>query len=161
MNPQGGENMLSKSRIAIWLIVLAVSVACAPAATPTAAPPPPAAAPTQAVAPTTAPTAAPTQPAVAQKVKLTFWYALGGATGKVIEDMVASFNKANPDTQVEVIYQGSYADIAQKLTAAITAKTLPDVAQMGGAPTLAESGAIVPMTEFVSAAERADIYDGF
>jgi sn-glycerol 3-phosphate transport system substrate-binding protein len=132
----------------------------APTVAPTSAPaatkaPEPTKAPAATVAPTTAPAASGT------KIKLTFWYALSGATGKVIEDMVAKFNQSHPNTQVDVVFQGAYADIAEKLTAAITAKTVPDVAQMGGAPTLADSGAIVPVTDLVSAADKADIYDGF
>ncbi len=75
--------------------------------------------------------------------------------------MVDKFNKTSATTQVEAIYQGAYADIAQKLTAATTAKTLPEVAQMGGAPYLADSGALVPVTELMSAADRADIYQAF
>ncbi|MBI3914591.1 MAG: ABC transporter substrate-binding protein [Chloroflexi bacterium] len=119
------------------------------------------AAPTQAPAPVQ-PTAAPQSPAApAQKVKLTFWYALSGTQGKFVEALVDKYNKSQPNVTVEVIFQGSYADIAQKLTAAITAKTMPDIAQMGGAPTLGDSGAIVPIADLASAAERADIYDGF
>ena len=167
-----------KKFVLVSLVVLgAIAIACAPAPTPAPTPAPPTAAPkatdvpaakpteaatakpTEAPKPTVAPTAAPT--AVPQKVKLTFWYALSGNAGKVIEAMVAKFNQTYPNTQVDVIFQGSYADIAQKLTAAITAKTVPDVAQMGGAPTLAESGAIVPISDLVGKADLDDIYPGF
>jgi len=171
---------MNKIRIAIFaLLALALLAACA-APSPTPAPPTAAPQPTKAPAATTAPTqapaatkapeptkapaatVAPTQPpAAAQKIKLTFWYALSGAQGKVIEAMVDKYNKSQPNVTVEVIFQGSYADIAQKLTAAITAKTVPDIAQMGGAPTLAESGAIVPIADLATAQDRADIYDGF
>lgn len=172
--------MQSKTRIAILaLIVLTMLAACAaPTVAPTAVPPTKAVEPTKAPVATTAPvqppvattapaqppaaTTAPTQPPVAaQKVKLTFWYALSGTQGKFIEGLVDKYNKSQPNVTVEVIFQGSYADIAQKLTAAITAKTMPDIAQMGGAPTLGDSGAIVPVADLMSATDRADIYDGF
>ena len=45
--------------------------------------------------------------------------------------------------------------------AAMTAKTLPDVAQMGGAPTMADSGVIVPIGDLVSKQDLDDIYPGF
>ncbi len=127
----------------------------------------PSTAPTSAPAATTAPTQAPaatTAPAsgsTGAKVKLTFWYALSGNSGKVVEAAVAKFNQTHANTQVDVIFQGSYADIANKLVAGITAKTVPDVAQMGGAPTLAESGAIVPVGDLASKEDLADIYPGF
>lgn len=150
-----------------------IALACAPAPTPapTAAPPTaapkttevPAAKPTEAPKPTTAPapTVAPATAPPAAKVKLTLWYALSGASGKVFEATVQKFNDTNPNIQVTAIFQGSYADIAQKLTAAVTAKTLPDVAQMGGAPTMADSGVIIPIGDLVSKADLDDIYPGF
>ncbi len=166
------------------LVVLAViAIACAPAPTPAPTPVPPTAAPqptaaaqptaapkptdapkpTEAPKPTTAPTVAPTAaPTVASApVKLTFWYALSGNTGKVLESMVKKWNDTHPNITVDVIYQGSYADIAQKLTAAVTAKTLPDVAQMGGAPTMADSGVVVPVQDLVAKQDLDDIYPGF
>ncbi len=158
--------------VLLSLVVLgAIMIACAPTPTPV----PPAATPkatdvpvakptdvpkpTDTPNPTVVPTAAAT--AVPQKVKLTFWYALSGTSGKAVEAMVAKWNQTHPNTQVDVIFQGSYADIAQKLTAAVTAKTLPDVAQMGGAPTMADSGVIVPIGDLVSKDDLADIYPGF
>jgi sn-glycerol 3-phosphate transport system substrate-binding protein len=153
--------MTVKKIILINLLAMIVLAACATptaeAPKPTVAPP---AAPTAAPA-TSAPTAVAATPAPAQKTKITFWYALSGAQGKVIEEMVAKFNQTSKTTQVDVVFQGSYADIAQKLTAAITAKTVPDVAHMGGAPTLGESGAIVPVADLVSDADKKDIFDGF
>lgn len=170
--------------LVLALVALTMLAACAaPTAAPTSAPPTqapapvatkaveptkPPTAPTSAPAATTAPTSAPvattapTQPpAAAQPVKLTFWYALSGAQGQFVEGLVKKYNAAQKNVTVDVVFQGSYADIAQKLTAAITAKTPPDIAQMGGAPTLGDSGAIVPIADLMSAQDRADIFDGF
>jgi sn-glycerol 3-phosphate transport system substrate-binding protein len=181
---------MKKFQIAVFvLIALALLAACssptpeptkppaptaAPAATkavePTKAPAVATTAPTQAPAATKAPeptkapaaTAAPTQaPAAAAPVKLTFWYALSGTQGQYVEAQVKKFNAAQKNITVDVVFQGSYADIAQKLTAAVTAKTLPDIAQMGGAPTMGDSGVIVPIEEFLTPADRSDIFDGF
>ncbi len=163
-----------KKLVLFTLVMLgAIALACAPAPTPaptaappTAAPKPtdvPVAKPTDAPKPTTAPapTVAPTTAPPAAKVKLTLWYALSGNTGKVFEAMVKKFNDTNPNIQVDVIFQGSYADIAQKLLAAATAKTLPDVAQMGGAPTMADSGVVVPIADLVGKQDLDDIHPGF
>ncbi|MBM3128983.1 MAG: ABC transporter substrate-binding protein [Chloroflexi bacterium] len=163
-----------KKLVLLSLVALGViALACAPAPTPapTAAPPTVAPKPTDAVAakptdapkPATAPapTTAPTSAPPAAKVKLTLWYALSGNPGKVFEALVKKFNDTQSNIQVDVIFQGSYADIAQKLTAAMTAKTLPDVAQMGGAPTMADSGVIVPIGDLVGKADLDDIYPGF
>lgn len=152
----------------ILLAALVMLAACAsPAPAPTPAPPtaaPAAPVATNAPAPTSAPVAtlAPTQAAApAQPVKITFWYALAGAQGQYIEAQVKKFNAAQKNITVDVVFQGSYADIAQKLTAAVTAKTLPDIAQMGGAPTMGDSGVIVPIEDFLTPADRTDIFDGF
>ncbi|MBI5714747.1 MAG: ABC transporter substrate-binding protein [Chloroflexi bacterium] len=152
--------MIAKKILLISLLVMITLAACA---TPTAETPKATVAPpTAPAAPaTSAPTTVAATLAPAPKTKITFWYALSGAQGKVIEDMVAKYNQTSKTAQVEVVFQGSYADIAQKLTAAITAKTVPDVAQMGGAPTLGESGAIVPVADLVSDADKKDIFDGF
>lgn len=137
---------MKKLALISLIVLLAMTAACAPAPAPTPAP---------------AATAVPTSAPAAAKVKLSFWYALSGASGKAVEALVAKFNQSHPNTQVDVVFQGSYADIAQKLTAAATAKTLPDVAQMGGAPTMAESGVIVPVGDLVGKEDLADIYPGF
>lgn len=161
--------MQNKFRIAIIAIAaLAMLAACStPAPAPTPAPPiaaPVTPAATNAPIATSAPaaTAAPTQGAApAQPVKITFWYALAGAQGQYIEAQVKKFNAAQKNIVVDVVFQGSYADIAQKLTAAVTAKTLPDIAQMGGAPTMGDSGVIVPVADFLTDQDRTDIFDGF
>ena len=163
--------------VVLALIALTLLVACAAPTPEPTKPPAPTSAPQATTAPqptkpaeptkpaptsAPAPTVAPTQPpAAAQPVKLTFWYALSGAQGQYVEAQVKKFNAAQKNITVDVIFQGSYADIAQKLTAAVTAKTLPDIAQMGGAPTMGDSGVIVPIADLMSAEDRADIYDGF
>jgi sn-glycerol 3-phosphate transport system substrate-binding protein len=173
-----------KKIVLLLLVVLAQgAAACAPAPTPVPPTPPPAPTVPQAAAPTAVPptavpaatakptavpatavppTAAPTVPPTpSAPVKLTFWYALSGNTGKVLEAMVKKWNDTHANIPVTVIFQGTYADIADKLTAAVTAKTLPDVAQMGGAPTMADSGVVVNVQDLVSKADMDDLYPGF
>ena len=151
---------------ALTLLLAACGAASAPPAATQAPVAPKPAATAQPAATVAAPAAtaaapAPTVVVPPGAVKITFWYALAGAQGKVVEAMVDKYNKSQSAVAVEVIFQGSYADIAQKLTAGIAAKSVPDVAQMGGAPTMGDSGAVINMADLVSAADKADIFDGF
>lgn len=57
------------------------------------------------------------------KTELTFYYpiAVGGPLTKVIDSMVARFEKANPDVKVNAIYAGNYNDARIKALAALKA----------------------------------------
>ena len=96
---------------------------------PTKAPAP--AEPTKAPAPVE-PTKAPAAPAA--KVKITFWYSIGGANGDALRAMADEFNKTQNAVEVEATYTGSYADTAQKVTAALETKTLPNSGLVAAAP---------------------------
>jgi sn-glycerol 3-phosphate transport system substrate-binding protein len=60
------------------------------------------------------------------KTKITFWYAISGASGEVVKDLIEQFQNENPTIEVEAIFSGKYADTAQKITAALAANTLPN-----------------------------------
>ena len=112
-------------------------------------------------APVSTPTPTPTG-----VIKLEFWHAMGGRNGKVLEEMVARFNREHPGIQVEATFQGKYSEIAEKIWTAIQAGAVPppDVAQIGGAPLFGETGALVPITEFTdgpNGIDRTKIYDAF
>jgi len=98
-------------------------------------------------------------------VVLEFWYALGGSSGEAVQALVEQFNASHPDIQVTATYQGAYAEIMGKVWNAVFAEeTLPDVAHVGGAPLLGETGAIVPITKFAAGGEGIDrfqIYEAF
>lgn len=97
-------------------------------------------------------------------IKLNFWYSLGGNSGKVVQNLVGKFNETHKTIQVEGVYCGGYAEIFQKVSAALAAKTLPDVAQIGGAPLLATTGAIVKLQDVISkdkTFDKSDIWDVF
>ncbi|RNB90300.1 ABC transporter substrate-binding protein [Brevibacillus fluminis] len=67
------------------------------------------------------------QPASTEPVKLDFWYAVGGAKGKKIEEMVKKFNESHPGIVVKAAYQGSYAENHSKVLAAVAAGNQPDI----------------------------------
>lgn len=60
-------------------------------------------------------------------VKITYWGSFSGNLGKAEQEVVDRFNASQKDVAVEYQFQGSYEDTAQKLTAALQAKTAPDV----------------------------------
>jgi sn-glycerol 3-phosphate transport system substrate-binding protein len=168
---------MQKLRIGIVICVVAslLLAACggsAPEPTATPVPPtekPPATAP---VAPTAAPTAVPptpvptTAPATKpDKVNLDFWYSLAGSSGQAVEELVKQFNASQTYIEVKATYQGGYAEIMAKTWNAIYAEqTLPQVAQLGGAPLVGATGACVPITDFTdgpNGIDRSKVYDAF
>ncbi|HBN96826.1 MAG TPA: hypothetical protein DDZ66_11040 [Firmicutes bacterium] len=64
--------------------------------------------------------------AMASKVNITFWYAIGSNAGRVFKEMVDEFNASNDHIFVDAIYTGNYGETAQKVTASLAADTLPN-----------------------------------
>src|SRR5512136_3074782 len=143
--------------IAIWVIIGLLLAGCGGSAPqPTSTPVPPTAVPPTA---TSAPLTKP------DHVLLDFWYSLGGSSGQVVEDLVKQFNESQSYIEVKATYQGGYAEIMAKTWNAIYAEqTLPQVAQLGGAPLVGATGACVPITDFTdgpNGIDRSKIYDAF
>ena len=90
-------------------------------------------------------------------VTLDFWYALGGDSGKAIEDLVNQFNESHPNIKVVGTYQGNYTTAMAKVYSAITGNTLPNVAQLGAAPLLGSSGAVLPVKDFLATDSSFDL----
>ena len=89
-------------------------------------------------------------------ITLEFWYALGGDSGEAVKELVARFNESQTGITVIGTYQGDYTTAMAKVYSAITGDTVPNVAQLGGAPLLGTSGAILSMEEIMSADESFD-----
>ncbi|MCB9452947.1 MAG: extracellular solute-binding protein [Anaerolineaceae bacterium] len=88
--------------------------------------------------------------AVAQEpVQISFWHAMSGSRGDVVQGLVDSFNAANPDVQIVAEFTGSYADTLTKALAAVRAGEAPDIVQVYevGTRSMLDSGAIVPVAE--------------
>jgi sn-glycerol 3-phosphate transport system substrate-binding protein len=94
------------------------------AAAPTAAAPTAASAATKPAEPTKAPAPA----AASGPQKLVYWGAFGGNLGKAQEEVVKRYNDSQKEITVEHQFQGSYEELANKLTAALQAKQAPDLA---------------------------------
>jgi len=139
-----------------WLIVISCLVmfamilgACAPKAEPTATDGPPAPeatnvpdAPMDVPAPTAEPVAAEPEPA-----EITFWHAMSGSRGDVINAIAERFMEANPHIKLTAEYSGSYAETLTKALAATRSGTPPTIVQVYevGTESMLDSGAIVPV----------------
>lgn len=89
-------------------------------------------------------------------VTLEFWYSLGGDSGKAVEELVSRFNQSQSKITINATYQGGYAAIMAKIWSAISSGSTPNVAQLGAAPLLGETGVILPITDFLAGPDGFD-----
>ena len=68
--------------------------------------------------------------AAGKKTTVTFWHAMGGPLGDALTAMVAEFELANPDVNIEPISMGGYTALSQKLMGAVQVDAPPNMAQM-------------------------------
>lgn len=91
----------------------------------------------------------------AEAVNISFWYPVdvGGGLAKVVDGMVADFDKEHSGIKVAATYSGSYDVTLQKLQAAKLAGTLPDVAvtELSALEVLAALGAAQPLDDLITA----------
>ncbi|MGC9082690.1 MAG: sugar ABC transporter substrate-binding protein [Anaerolineae bacterium] len=109
--------------LSVMLVAAFVLSACAPKATPTPTPP---ASPTQ---PPAKPTEAPTRPPAPEKVSLSFWEQEGEEVDVFLDQLIAEFEAANPDVDVERTHYENEALRDQFQTAAL-AEAAPEVVRV-------------------------------
>ena len=106
----------------------------------------------------------------AAPVKITFWHALGGEHGEIIDGLVAEFNASQDEVEVDSQYQGNYGTLMQKLMAAVAAGNPPTMtgSYNNWTSVFIEAEAIVPMDRFIgdrevglSPSELADFVPAF
>jgi sn-glycerol 3-phosphate transport system substrate-binding protein len=86
-----------------------------------------------------------------EKVKVTFWHAMGGNLGKAVDALVEAYNKSQTKVQVEAVYQGTYDEALQKLKAAgPNGPTMIQVYEIGSR-FMIDSGLVTPMQQFIDA----------
>lgn len=132
-------SLLFLSMIVILATLLA---ACAPAAAPTSAPATDAPAVTD--APTEEATEAPTE--AAEPVTIQYWHTHSDPETAQLEKVIAAFEAANPDVNVETT-RYAYSDYKTALLTAISSGQVPDVARLDIAwvPEFADQGALVQL----------------
>ncbi|TVY07829.1 ABC transporter substrate-binding protein [Paenibacillus cremeus] len=85
--------------------------------------------------------------------KVVWWHAMGGDNGKAIDKLVADFNAAHKDIQVEAIFQGSYDESLTKMKASMDSNSGPSIIQVYeiGSRYMIDSKAITPVQKFIDA----------
>jgi sn-glycerol 3-phosphate transport system substrate-binding protein len=103
--------------------------------------------------------------ASAAQTEVSFYFpvAVGGPVTKIIDGMVADFEKQNPDVKVKPIYAGSYQDSIVKALTAVKAGTPPTFAVLLSTDlfTLIDENAIIPVDGIATTAEDKKWIDGF
>ncbi len=103
------------------------------------------------------------------KTNLKFYYPVGvaGPLVKVINDMVAEFEKQNPDIDVEPVYAGNYNQTMQKVQTAVLGSNPPDIAvvEISELFSLLQMEALIPLDDYIEKeggkAFLDDFYPGF
>ncbi len=101
-----------------------------------------------------------------KKTTVRFWHAMGGEAQKTLKEMVAMFEKENPDIHIELVGMGNYDALAQKLLGSVAVASPPTIAQMyeNWTTQLYAAGELEFLEEFIrgphglSDSEIADIY---
>ena len=111
------------------------------------------------------------QPSQAEKAftEVTFWHAMGGPLGKVLDDLIKRFNETHPEIKIVPVGMGNYPALNTKLFGAINAGQPPTMAQAYEAWTsqFIDSKALTSMSHFIkgpnglSDQEFNDILDVF
>ncbi|MCD6398057.1 MAG: ABC transporter substrate-binding protein [Spirochaetaceae bacterium] len=98
-----------------------------------------------------------------EPVNIVFWYALSGSKGEVFKGLVDKFNSSQDEVIVEGIFSGKYAETAQKITASLAAKTLPNGGIIPAGPIFTgqyDNFKILEYLENDSDFDMGDFYDG-
>ena len=114
-------------------------------------------------APTTAPQATSAPPAAAQptsapaaQVKLRFWMQQDNLLQAAMTDLIASFQKANPNIQVQ-LEAFPFAEYHQKVSTAFAGGDPPDVFWMDiRTPSFAQQGVLLPLDQYITDQNRKD-----
>ena len=90
-------------------------------------------------------------PSDGKAVRVTFWHAMGGPLGRVLEVLVKEFNATHPDIEVVSVSMGTYNALSQKIMAAVAAGKPPVIAQAyeNWTVELIISKSIVPVQKFI------------
>ncbi len=117
----------------------------------------------QVSAPTTAAPQVTVAPAAQGNVPVTWWRSLTGTNGDMLEAMVKDFNASQSRVTIKSEYQGVYADLRDKLTAAVAAggSALPNMVMLStnNYNAFARSKNLEPLDNYVKGANGLDLTD--
>jgi len=95
------------------------------------------------------------------QVTIDFWHAMSKQHGPALEALVQKFMDENPGIIVNLVYQGGYGSLSQKLIGAVAAGEPPTVAQQYENWTTQWLDALVPLEDYLSPDVLADIHPRF
>ena len=90
--------------------------------------------------------------AQAEPTEITFWHAMGGRLGEVVDQITAEFNASQSDVKLTSIYKGGYEDTMTAGIAAFRAGQQPDIIQVfdaGAATIINAPGAVYPVADLL------------
>jgi sn-glycerol 3-phosphate transport system substrate-binding protein len=95
----------------------------------------------------------------AKKIEITFWHSLGFHVKELIEEMVEEYNEANPDVEVEAVFQGLYDEMQVKMMTAAVTRQLPDLAQVQYEflDAFVENGILEPLDDLLDPSLKQDV----
>ena len=95
----------------------------------------------------------------AQPVTITFEESMPGKLGTELQKLTNEFEKQNPNIHVQLIFNGSYSTLEQKLTAAIASNTEPTVAQVEETweTNYVQNGLIEPLDSVIPKSTQNDL----
>ena len=96
------------------------------------------------------------------QTNVTFWHSFNKANGEALDKIIANFEAANPDVNVEGEYVGNYNDIVARLQAAIPANRAPDavILEVTRYGLFADGGVLADLTPYFDADPLKDeLYD--
>ncbi|HVH47773.1 MAG TPA: ABC transporter substrate-binding protein [Labilithrix sp.] len=81
------------------------------------------------------------------RVRLRFWYSLGGRNREVLLEIIRRFHAVQDEVRVEAVYQGDYFEALAKLRTAIAAKAAPALSHVVAevVPYLARANTVEPL----------------
>lgn len=84
------------------------------------------------------------------RVKLRFWFSLGGKNREVLLEVIRRFHASQDDVRVEPVYQGDYFESLAKLRTAIAAKAAPALSHVVAEvlPYLARANVLEPLDSY-------------
>ncbi|MEO6929430.1 MAG: ABC transporter substrate-binding protein [Casimicrobiaceae bacterium] len=101
----------------------------------------------------------------ARAVEISFYYpiAVSGPLTKIIDGLVADFEKTHPDIQVKPVYSGNYGETLTKALTANKSGQPPNVAVLVASDSLTviDEDAVAPMESFVKTPADKAWLDGF
>lgn len=95
------------------------------------------------------------------QVTIDFWHAMSKRHAPALETLVQKFMDENPGIKVNLVYQGGYGSLSQKLIGAVAAGEPPTIAQQYENWTTQWLDALVPLEDYLSPDVLADIHPRF